>query len=326
MAQSSALFALAKIRLKQSKAIGQSDLSRLMDAGSFDEAKQVLVDIGFMPSAEDDYEAYADKYVSEASLALRRYSPDELLSKAVLLQYDAHNLKVLFKARLLNVEPAYLYTCGVIELQKLKHMVVNHQYGHLPPSLAQCMNELERLSVTGIEPYAIDAKIDQALYRELLDILKKVCNPRLSEYIHKKITFLNIIIALRLLKMQKSAELLSEVLLEGALISQKQIVRSYANLHQLAPLLKQVDKTFALAFIRYLNGQISLAHLEMVGDNALLAVFKGLAYAPSDIDNLLLYSIASQRQAAALRLIMAAKSSGVSNDSIRERMRDIYAK
>ncbi len=326
MAQSSVLFAIAKTKMKQSKAISQNDLSRLMDAASFEDAKQVLVDIGFMPSIHDDYEYYADKYVAEAAHTLAKYSPDETLSKILLYHYDAHNLKLLFKARLLNVEPEYLYTCGTLDLQALKHMFINRQYKNLPDPLQTCMEDLEKRAVTGVEPYVVDAMIDKAVYKHLFALLKMVRNPKLSDYLHKKLTFSNVLIALRLQKMHKAAEVLNVLLLDGGYIRREDFIRAYGNLHSLAKKLTEISPVFAVDYMRYLNGQSSLSQLETAADNILIAIFKGVPYQPLHINNLILYSIVSQRQAAALRLIMAAKSGGASNDDIRERMRDIYAK
>lgn len=325
MAQNSALFAVAKIHMKQSKAIGQSDLSRLMDAEDFSAAKQVLVDIGFMPSIEEDYEVYADKYLSEACQTLRKYGPNEAMTQVFLLQYDAHNLKLLFKARLLNTEAEYLYSCGIVDLQKLRHMVLNHQYKALPKPLEEAMQELEKKSVTGIEPYLIDAIIDRALYKHLLALCKEAKNKKLSEYVAKRISFLNLGIALRLQKMQKGMDVLENLLLDGGAMQREEILKNFNTLHKLYVPLKAIDKAYALHFQKYLNGQISLSNLEMVADNSLLALYKDTVYAPLAVEHLPLYVIASQRQAAALRLVMAAKSSSASNDDIRERMRNIYA-
>lgn len=325
MAQSSVLFAAAKIKMKQSKAISSNDIARLIEADGFDSAKQVLVDIGFMPTTQDDYEIFADKYVSSACSYLEKYSPFPTLSNVLLFPYDAHNLKVLFKARLLGVEPNYLYNCGTVPLQKLKHAILNHHYGILPHAFKVCMLKLEKLSVTGIAPYVIDAMIDRACYALLMEQAQAFGNPNVIEYVEKKMVFTNIMMALRLQQMHKPQDMLVDLLLDSKRISKQRIISHYAALHQLQSQLHLVDKDFAEAFAKYNHGQYSLANVEKEADNSLLKIFKKVKFQSLHIDALMLYALTTQRQAAALRLVMAAKQSGASVEDIKERMRNIHA-
>ncbi|NMD38022.1 MAG: V-type ATPase subunit, partial [Christensenellaceae bacterium] len=190
MAQSSIRFATAKIKMKQASSVSQNDIARLSEAVTFNEALQVLVDIGFLSGDNRDYDFAVDRYVSNACNLVNKFTTDENLSKAMLLKFDGHNLKVLLKSRLLNIEPDHLYNCGTIAVDKLKHAVANHNYSVLPTKLKHCLQHLEKEIVTNFDPLKIDVEIDKAVYSVIFDFIKNLNNKTITNYFTKQVTFL----------------------------------------------------------------------------------------------------------------------------------------
>ena len=78
--------------------------------------------------------------------------------------------------------------------------------------------------------------------------------------------------------------------------------------------------------MRFINHHISLSDLEKTADNVLISIFKSTEYMQIDINNFILYLLKLQRSLLAIRLIMSIKASGQSDDEIRERLRDTYAR
>lgn len=326
MSQNSVLFASAKVKMRQRNSIDQNDISRLLDSKNYDQAIQALLDIGFINSETEDYETAADNYVLSACELVNKVSPNEHLTNALLYNYDAHNLKVLFKARILGVEPSFLYNCGVLNLNKLKHAVINHNYSFLPVQLKSFKNEIEKLSVTGMDPLLIDAKIDKAVYSVIFENLNKLNNPTVSEFFNKKVVFINTLMMIRVKNMGKKPELLQELLIDQSSIKAKDFIKFFNNPQKLHWPLLAVDKAFADSFMQYINGQTNLSTLEKTADNSTISVFKKFYYKPISLEYIANYLIATQRQAAAVRLVMAGKQNAATNDSIKERMRAINAK
>ncbi len=326
MAQKSIQFAAAKIKMKQANSVSQNDIARLSEAVTYNEALQVLVDIGFLSSENRDYDFAVDRYVSNACNLVNKFTTDQNLSNAMLLKFDGHNLKVLLKSRLLNIEPDYLYNCGTIPVDKLKHAVANHNYKPLPNKLKVSMQNLEKEIVTNFDPLKIDVEIDKAVYSVIFDYVNNLNNNTIKDYFTKQVTFLNILMMLRTLQMGKKPEFLADMLIDGGLISKADMLKAFTNPNKLTPKLTLIDKTFANMYDKLMAGQANLSALEKTSDDVLLSIFKPFYYKPINIENLAAYILTTQRQGAAIRLIMAAKASGASQDDINERMRAISVK
>ena len=59
-------------------------------------------------------------------------------------------------------------------------------------------------------------------------------------------------------------------------------------------------------------------------DNALLQMFTCFRYDNMNLEFILSYLLATEREAAAVRLVMAGKANGFAMEAIRERLRDLY--
>lgn len=323
---SNSQFACAKIKMIQSKSIQKTDIDRLLDASSYKDAKQVLVDLSIIPTVNDDYELYLEKIFDKACSNLSRYCNDQNLKNALLIPYVAHNLKMLFKARILGIEADYLYNVGIFKLEDLKRYVLNHNYKALPKQLRLAMEELEKLIIKDFEVYLIDTTIDKACYNYIFELINKVHDPLLIEYFNNKVVFSNTITVQRLKRMGKTPEMIKDVLLESNLISKELFIKSYNAPIKLYNQLRSINKDFAVEYMRFINHHISLSDLEKTADNVLISTFKSTEYMQIDINNFILYLLKLQRSLLAIRLIMSIKASGQSDDEIRERLRDTYAR
>lgn len=323
---SSMQFSCAKIRMKLNKAIGRNDINRLLDANSYEDAKQVLVDIGFMPSVNESYELYADKILQRACKNIAQYCADDSLCRILLMSYDAHNLKMLIKARILGIEAENLYNNSIYKLNDIRHAVINHNYGFLPVEFKNTMNRLESLLISDVEPFMIDAMIDRALYAYIFRLLDELKYPVLDNYFTKMLYFVNVITVLRVKQMGKNPEILNEILLENKYVNKDIFVKSYNSPQMIYNKLINICRPFAKEYIKYINSQISLQELERTKDNELLACFKSVEYKLIDSNIFQLYLLKIQRSLLAIRLIMSVKASGLNNDKIIEKMRDLDAR
>ena len=104
MPQPSYAYACARISALEKSLFGKEAVRRMAE-GSMEDALRMLSDAkyGNLPDATgEDTERMIESVRRQTAQTIRDLSPDPALTDLFLLQTDAHNLKVLVKARLLN--------------------------------------------------------------------------------------------------------------------------------------------------------------------------------------------------------------------------------
>lgn len=321
MAQQSIAFAAAKVQMLKSKAFDKQQVERLLNTGSLNEAKRVLTEIGFAESENIDYETASERYVLKACKAVNSLTTEPEVTDCYMLRFDAHNLKVLFKARHLNISQQFLFECGTIDIEKISRAVSNRQYFCLPKALKKCMNKLEKTMLVNFDPMMVDIEIDKAMYTEVFSKLKK--NTPIYRYFQYEVSASNLITLFRTRKMGKNSDFYIKTLIEGGIVNTKSIINSFDNIDRLPSLFRVFGTGMVEAIRKYNIGQGDLISIERERDNMLLSMFKPYKYNYVNIEALFAYLIATQRQASAVRLAMAAKSSNFSAEAVKERMRDL---
>ena len=82
---------------------------------------------------------------------------------------------------------------------------------------------------------------------------------------------------------------------------------------------------YAAAVAAYISPD-KLAALEREADDGLLALYKPFRHAVDKDERLISYLLMREREAAAIRLIMAGKENGFDRDTMLERLRELYGR
>ncbi len=324
MPQESIGYAVGRISMLRRDALDASRLERLLSTASYAEAKRTLSEIGWTSAEEADYEQLAKERVADASRIVRQLSTDEKVTDCFLLKYDIANLKMLLKARCLGISADCLSDSGTMAVDTLRHAVADHQYKFLPEPIAQAMEELEKELVINVDPMTIDVKLDQAMFRQIFLNLKKTkCRTAVS-YFQARVDLLNVLTMLRVKHMKKDTAFFMNVLLEGGTIADADWQKAYAEAEQLPKLLAKYGATVQDAAYRAVNDTAHLPGLEKAMDNELLKLFLPCKYDNMRLEFILSYLLATEREAAAVRLVMAGKANGFAMEAVRERLRDLY--
>ena len=286
MAQPSVYFSAGRLTMLQRNVLDAAGMERLLSTASLPEARKTLSELGWTGADITDPEQLAADRVNQAAQDARALSPDPALVDCFLYAYDAANLKMLLKARLLGLSAPALSDCGTIPADALRHAVTDHRYSTLPAAFRDAMNRLEQNIVTGIDPMSIDVAIDRAMYQLIFSRLKGTHSPVTLQYFRGHVDLLNAVALLRAM---------------------------------LAPYGASVTEAAKNAVM---DGK-RLPALEKAMDDALLELYRPFRFqicperAAADF-------LAVQRETAAVRLILAGKQNGFDAENIRERLRDLY--
>jgi len=324
MPQPSIAYAIGRVRSLARKPLAGAQLERLLSASSYDEARQILSEMGWSEFEDKGAEATSVALLEKNCKLIQDISPQPEVTDSFMLRHDAQNLKALYKARILEVAPERLSECGTVPVSLLSHAVTERQYKRLPEPFARAMEELEKQSAVRVDPMLIDVRIDQALYELIAGNMKKVKSQAVREYFQAKSDFINTLTYLRLRDMPLVGLELSKLLVPGGSITGQNWKKVSESPDRLRPLFKRFGETVQTALTRALSDKQALPALERAADDYLLALFRPYRNEPFAIEVLPGYLLALEREAAAVRLILAGKRSQFEPELIRERLREAY--
>lgn len=327
MPQPSIAYAVGRVRASARKPLGTPQLERLLSAAGYDDALRALGEMGWSGTDNGDVEKASVKMLEEVCLKLRKITPNPQVTDTFLLRHDAQNLKALLKARILGLQAPVLSNCGTIPVDTLRHAVAERVYKRLPEHFARVMEALEKQIALDIDPMIIDVRIDQALYAMIQAQLGKKAPDSVKTYYAGKADLQNAIAFLRLQAMKQPSAGIMDVLLPGGKFSNEDWNRIA---HQPELLQKKMASHYPgqvrEAYSRAAQDIKAVPALEKAADDYLLDLFRAQRNDPFSLDVLIGWLLAHEREAAAVRLILAGKLNGFSEDTIRERLREAYVR
>ncbi len=321
MPQESIYYALGRLSVLQKNALDMSKLERLLQAPSVQDAYRVLTEIGWQEG--DDYEKMAAEHVEKACALVRKLTTDEQLMTCFVLHYDVNNLKMLIKARCLEKEAEDLSHCGTYSVDALRHAVAEHEYRILHPILKDAMDALEKRLAVQVDPLDIDVTLDQALYQSIFALLPAK-EKTARQYFVARVDILNLIMALRVQHMGRGADFLKGLLIPGGSVSIDKWLKTFEQPEKLPLLIHSYGNTVYHAAIAAQLSANKLSYLERTMDDYLLSVYTPFRRESEKAERIIGYMLQREREASAVRLIMAGKVNGFSAETIRERLRELY--
>ena len=323
MAQPSVYFSAGRLTMLQRNVLDAAGMERLLSTASLAEARRTLSELGWAGADLSDPEQLAADRVNHAAQEARALSPDPALVECFLYAYDAANLKMLLKARLLGLSSPALSDCGTIPADTLRHAVTDHRYSTLPSAFQDAMNHLEQDIVAGIDPMSIDVAIDRAMYQLIFSRLQGVRHSVTMQYFRGRIDLLNAVTLLRVRQMKKDVSFFMNVLLDGGSIRAQSWRICFTQPGMLSAMLAPYGAPVVEAAKNAVMDAKRLPALEKAMDDALLALYRPFRFQICP-ERAAAYLLAVQRETAAVRLILAGKQNGFDAENIRERLRELY--
>lgn len=326
MPQNSVAYAVARVHVQSRDALDAARVERLLAADGYQEALRTLSEIGFGGAdAGMDAEAVAAEHVLHACTLVRQVSPCPEATDSFLLRYDGLNLKTLLKARTLGQKPPLLSACGIFPVEQLSHAVDTQSYKGLPDSLREALEELEKTLAVRADALAIDTTVDRAIYTLIGENMRAVKSPVIRGYFVSRADLLGAVMLLRALRMGRGLAFFRQMLLPGGKITQAQWEAAFERPETLPALLEPLyGRAVGVAAAAAVQDADRLPALEKAMDDALLAPFSALKKSLLRLEPLVGYLLGAEREAAAVRLILAGKAGGFAPEAVRERLRELY--
>lgn len=332
MPQPSYAYGVARVRVLENKLLTRDKVERMVDAPSSDDALKILAETDYGVGIAEltdpgEYEKLLNNEAEKSHEFITTISPDPEITDLFFLKYDMHNLKVLFKARLLETEAEeLLLRSGTIPMAVLKEAVQDKNYLHLPAFLKVILEELENTLSIKTDPQAVDLILDRGMYQEIMRVCKTKKNTFVINYFAQQIDLVNLESFLRVKKMEEGVDFLKEILIpEGNMKISFFIQAIEESLEQLMVKLAYSDygKVVSQGIDSFLkNGNIT--EFEKLADEYLLSFVKAAKRNPFGIEPIIGYLLAKENEANLIRIVMVGKMNNIPTEKIRKRLRDVY--
>ena len=318
----------AMLRAREPRLLNAERAERMLDAASFEEAAKLLTDCGYPDLSQADageIEAALSERRCQILDELEQLSPERAIPDLFRIKYDTHNAKVLLKAEATGAEAGPLFSrSGRIAPEKLQESYQEGRFGELPEIFGRALEEARNVLARTANPQLSDFVLDRAMFEEMLAAAGTVGNPFLTGYVRLLIDSTNLKSLVRTARMHKDADFLRDVLIPGGGVDADRLSAA-GDGEGLAALFTHSPLEQAAARGAEVLGGGSLTAFERACDNAVnryLREAKLVSYGP---EAPAAYLAAVEGEITAVRMILTGRLAGIAPETIRERLRELYA-
>ena len=322
------LFLSTRVRALETQMLTRDRMEQMLEAKVPEDAAAVLLDCGYgdirpltVTGLNQALSAEQEKIYSELSF----FAPDPVLIDVFKVRYDYHNAKVLLKSEAMGVDGAALYSrSGRFAPEKLQELYHEERYSELPESFGKALAEAKSILARTANPQLADFVLDRAMFEEMLAAAKATDCPFLTGYVRLLIDSSNLKSLVRTGRMHKDADFLRQVLLPDGNVDEDRLQAAGDGEGLTALFAHSPLEQAAARGAEALSGG-SLTAFERACDNAVntyLRAAKLVSYGPEAVAA---YLAAVEGEITAVRMILTGKLAGIAPETIRERLRDLYA-
>ncbi|NLV89435.1 MAG: V-type ATP synthase subunit C [Tissierellia bacterium] len=324
--------AVTRTRVLETRLLSRAVIERMVDAKDMEEVFKILGETEYANvmrgvTRVEDYENILSSELKRVYELMYEMSKDKVVVDLLVLKYDYHNLKVMFKEKVLGTDLSDMYVpISTTDFQRLKTDYLTGNLKYLEPRIREALEEVERDYNENKDPQRIDILFDRYYFNHLYELAKETDIPLFIKYVKDSIDFTNIRTLIRVKKQKKDMKFLEEVLLPNGNIGIDELVLSLnepieviISKYRSYDISPEVKKGLEI----YQNvGRLS--EFERLMDDYLMELNKPSKYVNFGPEPIFSYIIAKETEVKILRIIMVSKVNKLSPEDIRERLRDLY--
>ncbi|MBO0457419.1 V-type ATPase subunit [Enterococcus hulanensis] len=317
------------VRLKELDLLAPELMARMIKAEDLTEVEALFRGTIYGEFLSDDfYESFEEALgtAQDNLLAeLVKIIPDPNVIWIYTMRFTFHNLKALIKADLLdkNFDELYIYD-GFYSLEQIKTAIRTGQASGLPDILLDSIREVREHFEESNSLQGIDIILDRKFLYCQRKIADTINEPELTQEVISFIDFTNILMTARGIKQKRSRNFMSTALSSQGSIPKEELLDCVeVGLEKLISYLRTTTYNEIIEPIIEDN-TIDLSQLERLCDDYLTSFYETAqtqAFGPLPVLALL---NAKAIETKNLRLIITGKRVGLTDDQIRERMRETY--
>ena len=322
MAKPDYIYAVARIRAKELLCFGSPAMEQLMACKTYEECLRMLNEKGWgNGSAGQTPESLLDGERNKTWEQLRELVEDMSGFDVFLYANDYHNLKAAIKENYAPSHGADIYSSnGTIDPAVFRQAADEHDFSVLPAGMRDAAEEaMSVLRETG-DGQLCDIIIDKAALNAILQAGKASGDPLLAFYAEHTVATANIKTAVRCQKTGKSLAFIQRALAECDTLDVSLLAQTAAESFE--AMIEYLGRTCYSGAAEALTQSASA--FERWCDNRLIEKIRPQKYETSTIGPLAAWLLARENEIKTVRILLSGKRNGLSDDAIRERLREMY--
>lgn len=315
-------YAAARIRVLELSLFSASVLDQLIGCDSYEEAIKFLMDKGWGTSEiEPDADAILEVERERTWKVVKELCPDMSIFDVMRLPNLFHNLKAAIKQVGMGTEnPHIFYRDTAIAPEEMLRAIREKDYLALPKNMQAAAQEAAEAFFQTKDGQLCDIIVDQAALSAIKEAGDQAKEDILRQYAESTVAVANIKIAVRAQKTGKNLEFMKRAMAScSSLNIDKLMQAAMSGNDALMSYLEETD---------YAGGAAALAEspsaFERWCDNRIIEIIRPQKYKAFSIGPVVAYAIARENEIKTVRIILSGKANGLSDDSIRERVREMY--
>lgn len=322
MAKPDYIYAVARIRAKELLCFGSPAMEQLMACKTYEECLHMLNEKGWgNGSAGQTPESLLDGERNKTWEQLRELVEDMSVFDVFLYANDYHNLKAAIKENYAPSHGADIYSSnGTIDPAVFRQAADEHDFSVLPAGMRDAAEEaMSVLRETG-DGQLCDIIIDKAALNAILQAGKASGDPLLAFYAEHTVATANIKTAVRCQKTGKSLAFIQRALAECDTLDVSLLAQTAVESFE--AMIEYLGRTCYSGAAEALTQSASA--FERWCDNRLIEKIRPQKYETSTIGPLAAWLLARENEIKTVRILLSGKRNGLSDDAIRERLREMY--
>lgn len=316
------VYAAARIHTVDGALLGREKYSQLAAAPSEEAFLRILGELGYKTDG-DIFRALEEK-LAEAFGFVADISPDPHVFDALRFPYDCCNLKAAIKCEFISgFDFSSLYSpSGTISEKDVASALKNRDFSVFPENMsktAPCV--IDEYAKTG-DPQLIDLRLDAACCADMIKSAMESGESSLIGYVRDRADCVNLLTALRVIRMNKDEAFFSEAMVPGGSIGTDILKMSVSDGSE-AELIRAMKNT---PYEGLLGGEQfpSFAETERIFDDRTAELIKKHRHDVFGAASLLWYLCASENEVKNIRMIIAGHAGAQPAEKIIERIRESY--
>lgn len=304
-------YAVAYIKILENKMLTHSDIEALINAADVSSAKKVLADRGW---TGDTVRELTKNELKSAWAAVYEVCDEQTPIDILLWENDFHNLKTILKAKVARVDWSNLViTPCAVEPNVIADCVADGSFSELPEFLAEVAAKAYKILTTTMDGQRMEIYVDREEQLALINRAKAEKDGFLIGWTELSAELNNMKAAWRCKRASKSTEFAEEALVP------------LGNVYEKLVKAENVEAVIDVIKSEYADADVStLGSFERWCDNKRLAYVRGVKAECFGFRPIVSFLVGKSFEVQAVRIILSCKENGVSEEKIRERLRDMY--
>jgi len=321
MSENQYIYSVARIRCHELTLLSGVFIDQLLAAKTYADARKLLADRAWGNGAEGSDEALLSAEHAKTWDLIREVGGDLSDFRVLLYPNDFHNLKAAVKETCTKNRHADTFlTPGTVEPELIEKAVAEQKYELLPEMMRDTAERAFQLLLHTGDAQQCDILIDREALLAVGRAAQESGNAMLRKYAELTIALTDLKIAVRAVKIGKKEEFLKKALAPCRSLDMDALMTAAGQ--GLDALYGQI----LLTEYRDAVGQLktSMSAFERWCDNQVMELIRPELYDPCTIAPLAAYILARENEIKMVRIILSGRQNGLSEQSIRERVREMY--